>query len=111
MKKILFVLAALTFVSACSTQSYDPWIGRSEEEVVDRMGLPTRAYTTLNKTRYMIYKSGGCSSAVNTPSYVVTRSGCVFPAGSSGSNQPSTTVFIINDGKVETWSGARPYQD
>lgn len=128
MKKLLVACAFLTLVGACSStesEYNDPWIGISEEEVITRMGLPSRSYVS-NEKKYLVYgtQNGGCRSGCGisqgfTPTYITSNAGYTFPVGSSfkmggcggcGSCGGMTTTvnactFVLSGGAVEGYTG------
>lgn len=105
MKKLVLTVAALAMLSACSsTPNTDPWIGRSEDEVISRLGLPMRTYKS-NDRKYLVYDlsrktSSGCGSF-----YSVSACGYVSPTpcGCANSGSGCHTMFILDGGEVEDW--------
>lgn len=111
MKNFLLASVVLLLVSGCSgfreKTTTDPWIGRSEEQVIDQMGVPARSYETADK-KYMVYTASSYGRPVGFgTTYVVTSMGYVFPvAGNTAYNGYTgtcETIFVINDGEVESW--------
>ena len=118
MKKIVLTVAALAMLGACSTSTnVDPWIGRSEDEVIARLGLPVRAYKSHEK-KYMVYdfsqtKTSSHWFAVSNGIYTVSRCGYVSPVSPCGKTTVTLngsagcqTIFILEDGEVEDWTTA-----
>lgn len=106
MKKIILTVAALAMLSACSTTPADPWIGRSEDEVIARLGLPMRTYKSTDR-KYIVYDlSRKSTSGYTKGSYIVSGCGYVSPlpyaAGCSSANA-CRTMFVLDDGTVEDW--------
>lgn len=107
MKKIILTVAALAMLGACSTTQTDPWIGRSEDEVIARLGLPMRVYKSSDK-KYIVYDlsksgvKGGCMSG----SYMVSECGYVsaLPCGTGcASSNSCRTMFVLDGDEVEDW--------
>ena len=110
MKKIVLTVAALAMLGACSTATnLDPWIGRSEDEVIARLGLPMRAYKSHDK-KYMVYdlsKTNMTSGWLHNDVYSVSGCGYVTPISSctaSVSTGSCQTVFVLDGGEVEDWA-------
>ncbi|MBO7257363.1 MAG: hypothetical protein J6V11_00305 [Alphaproteobacteria bacterium] len=116
MKKIVLTVAALAMLGACSTSTnVDPWIGRSEDEVIARLGLPVRAYKSHDK-KYMVYDLSqtnvsthwlGMGNGIYTVSscgYVAPVSGCGKTIVSTMGSAACQTVFVLDSGEVEDWT-------
>lgn len=116
MKKIVLTVAALAMLGACSTATnLDPWIGRSEDEVIARLGLPVRAYKSHEK-KYMVYDLSQANTTahwLNMGRGVYTMSDCGYIAPASGCNKTTVktnnsagcqTVFVLDGGEVEDWA-------
>ena len=118
MKKIVLTVAALAMLGACSTSiNLDPWIGRSEDEVIARLGLPVRAYKSHEK-KYMVYDLSqtkvsrrlfGMSNGIYTVSncgYVAPVSPCGKTTVTLNGSAGCQTIFILEVGEVEDWTTA-----
>ncbi len=112
MKKIVLTVAALVMLGACSTSAnLDPWIGRSEDEVISRLGLPMRAYKSHDK-KYMVYdlsKTNVASGWLGNGVYTVSGCGQVTPVSPCAasvvtSSAACQTVFVLDGGEVEDWA-------
>ncbi|MBR5130544.1 MAG: hypothetical protein IKV03_04900 [Alphaproteobacteria bacterium] len=116
MKKIVLTVAALAMLGACSTATnLDPWIGRSEDEVITRLGLPLRAYKSHEK-KYMVYdlsqtKGSSYWFGMNNGIYTVSNCGYVTPVSPCSKTTVTVngstscqTVFVLEDGEVEDWT-------
>ncbi|MGN1062770.1 MAG: hypothetical protein ACI4QM_00395 [Alphaproteobacteria bacterium] len=107
MKKLVLTVAALAMLGACSsTPNTDPWIGRSEDEVISRLGLPMRTYKS-NDRKYLVYdlsrehKTTGCHGLYSVSGFgYVSPVPCGCGAFVAGGCQ---TMFILDDGEVENW--------
>ena len=116
MKKIVLTVAALAMLGACSTSTnLDPWIGRSEDEVIARLGLPMRAYKSHDK-KYMVYdlsQTNVSTRWLNMANGIYTMSDCGYVAPTSACNKTTVsttgsatcqTVFVLDGGEVEDWA-------
>ena len=112
MKKIVLTVAAMAMLGACSTATnFDPWIGRSEDEVIARLGLPVRAYKSYDK-KYMVYdlsKTNMTSGWLGNGVYTISGCGQVSPvstcvASASVTSGSCQTVFVLDGGEVEDWA-------
>lgn len=116
MKKIALAIIALTMLSACSsTTNMDPWIGRGEDEVIARLGLPIRVYKSHDK-KYMIYNMSQTNTSARwlglaNDIYTVSECGYVAPVSSCNKTKITRntsdccqTVFILDGNGVESWT-------
>lgn len=108
MKKLILTVAAMGMLSACTnTVQHDPWIGRTEEDVIARLGLPLKAYNSHDK-KYMVYDLSKVSANTYSTSYYMTGCGYVSPKPCDFENKTTAsscqTMFILDGGEVENWT-------
>ena len=117
------LLGLCVLVPGCATQeskdaAYDralaPWQGVSEETLRARWGQPTGVDDTGNGRwlTYIVDAPGGDSprftigiGGFGMGSHVGAGGGVVAPVGNAGGHaQRCTTRFLIEDGKVSSWT-------
>ena len=67
------------------------WIGASEDDVIDRFGMPDKSYAT-NDRKYLVYDFTGINYAFDTSDISVT------PISHQEQNGRCLGTFIVEDG-------------
>lgn len=94
--KLLFLFKVIAFLNSCATtekyqRNLQYWIGREEEELVTKWGVPTSVYP-LDSKKLLLYRQNFGTSGYATPMY-----GSAYVQ-----TQPvwCETTFIIVDKKI-----------